>query len=208
ILLTHYDNDHLGGYSESLPMDPTNSFRVVGITEVGSKLPVDKLVDRSYPDFDIPVNKKGETRIANYINYIEWAKREKGLQVERFEVGSNQQFVLKENPGKYPDFEIRNLYANGVVWTGQGNATRNTFPSFSDVAAAGASENIFSTVFMLRYGKFDFFTAADLRFNGRSAHPWKDVEAPVSTVVRPVEVMKASHHATSFCNGDAILSAL
>lgn len=207
IMLSHFDPDHMGSYSASLPLDPTGTFRMGGITEVGAKIAFDKIIDRGYPNYDFPTDLKPNSRIANYIKFIDWAKTT-GAVAEQFDVGKNNQIVLQENPSKYPDFEIRNICSNGVVWTGTGTGVINTLPPGPEVALASGSENIFSIGFVLSYGKFDFFTAGDLQYNGRSTYPWKDIEAPVANVVQQVEVMKANHHATSNCNGTAILSSL
>lgn len=205
--LTHFDPDHMGAYSTSFPLDPTQQFRMTGITEVGAKIDFDKLIDRGYPDYNYPTNLiSGATgqRITNYIKFVDWAKANKGVVAEQFAVGRNDQIVMTENPAKYPDFEIRNICSNGVVWTGSGTNTTNTFPP--DPSAG--SENVFTTAFTLSYGKFDFFSGGDLQYNGRTANPWMDIEAPVAAVVSEVEVMKANHHATLHCNGTAILNKL
>lgn len=208
LMLSHFDPDHMGTYSSSLPLDPTGTFRMGGITEVGAKIDFDKIIDRGYPDYNFPTNMASNSRIANYIKFIDWAKAHKGVIAEQFDVGKNDQIVLQENPSAYSNFEIRNIISNGVVWTGTGTGSTNTLPSGPEVAAADGSENIFSIGFVLSYGKFNFFTAGDLQYNGRTAHPWKDVEAPVAVVVPEVDVMKANHHATSNCNGTTILNSL
>lgn len=208
LLLTHFHPDHMGAYNTSLPLDPTQTFRMTGMTEVGAKIDFDKIIDRGYPDYNFPTDMTGDPMIANYINFVNWAKANKSVTAEQFDVGKNDQFVLQQNPSKYSNFEIRNICSNGVVWTGSGTGTINTLPSAAEVAAANGPENIFSTGLVLSYGKFDFFTAGDLQYNGRTAHPWKDIEAPVAAVVSEVEVMKANHHATLHCNGVAILNKL
>lgn len=208
LLLTHFDPDHMGSYAASLPLDPTGTFRMGGITEVGAKIAVDKIIDRGYPDYNFPTDMTSEDRIDNYIKFINWAKTQKGATAEQFDVGKNDQIVLKENPSKYSNFEIRNVCSNGVVWTGSGTSTVNTLPPAADFVEANGSENILSIGFVLSYGKFNFFTAADLQYGGRTAHPWKDIEAPVAVVVPEVDVMKASHHGTGNCNGEAIMNKL
>src|SRR5690606_13823892 len=207
-MLSHFDPDHMGTYSSSLPLDPTGTFRMGGITEVGAKIGFDKIIDRGYPDYNFPTDMTSNSRIANYIKFINWAKANKGVVAEQFDVGKNDQIILQENPSAYSNFEIRNIISNGVVWTGTGTGSTNTLPPGSEVAAASGSENIFSIAFVLSYGKFNFFTGGDLQYNGMTAHPWKDVEAPVAVVVPEVDVMKANHHATSNCNGTTLLNSL
>ncbi len=108
IMLSHFDPDHMGSYSSDLPTDPTGKFRMGGITEVGAKIPFDKIIDRGYPDYDFPTNMTSNSRIANYIKFIDWAKTT-GASAEQFDVGKNNQIVLQENPSKYTNFEIRNI---------------------------------------------------------------------------------------------------
>ena len=39
---------------------------------------------------------------------------------EQFRPGYNDQISLLNDPGRYPGFEIRNIVANGDVWTDAG----------------------------------------------------------------------------------------
>jgi len=208
MMLSHFDPDHMGSCEDILPMDPSGSFRMGGVTEVGAKIAVDKIIDRGYPDYNFPIDMTSEARIANYMKFINWAKTVYHATAEQFAVGRNDQIVLKENPSKYSNFEIRNICSNGVVWTGTGTETSTRFPAIDDLVAASPAENIFCIGLVLSYGKFDYFTAGDLQFNGKSTYPWKDIEAPVADVVKSVDVMKANHHGTSNTNSAAILERL
>lgn len=205
LMLTHYDTDHMGGYVTT-DKHAEGNFYKIGITEVGSGIQVDNLIDRGY---SYPRNRSGETRIANYISFSQWSQQKRGTVYQEFDVGSDTQIALKYNPSKYAGFAVRNIFGNGYVWTGAGNEKRNTFPStVAEITAADPSENIYSLAIHVKYGRFDYFTGGDLQYNDRSNYPWKDVEAPVAAVMGQVEVMKANHHATSNCNGTAILNAL
>ncbi len=206
LMLSHYDTDHMGGYATTVDYHSEGSFYKIGVTEVGAGIQVDKLIDRGY---SYPKNRAGETRIANYIAFSQWSQQKRGTVYEEFDVGSNQQIVLKHDPSKYNNFEVRNIIGNGYVWTGSGSGKRNTLPaSTAVILAADPSENIFSLAIHVRYGRFDYFSGGDLQYNGKSTHSWKDVEAPVAAVMGPVEVMKANHHATSNCNGTDLLNTL
>jgi len=216
MLLSHFHVDHMGGYSTALPMAPAGDFRMSGITEVGAKIPVGVIIDRGYPNYDYPVDMKEVNTVAhtpdevkNYIKFINWAKRSYGAKAEQFKVGSDRQISLKINPAKYNDFVIRNIVANGRVWTGKGDSSINTFPGdLSELLAAKPTENIFSDGFQLSYGKFDYFSAGDLQYNGKSTYPWLDIETAVSKVMGPVDVMKADHHGTANTDGSALLDKL
>lgn len=209
VMASHFHGDHMGEYGTNLPLDPTQNFRMGGMSEVGVKVPVDKIIDRGYPDYDFPTNMRNNSTVANYTKFVDWAKTAENVKVEQFDVGKNDQIVMTENPSKYSNFEIRNICSNGVVWKGTGTETINTLPSASEINESGSSsENIFSLGFVLSYGKFNYFSAGDLQYNGRSTHAWKDIEEPVSKVVPKVDVMKANHHGTANCNGTAILNSL
>src|SRR5690606_16135371 len=176
LLLSHFDPDHMGSFETTLPMHATGTFRMGGITEVGAHIAFDKIIDRGYPDYSFPTDMTTDKRIANYIHFIDWAKKTYGTRAEQFAVGKNDQIVLKRNPLKYADFEIRNICSNGVVWTGKGTESVNTLPSGPVVAAAKGSENILSIGFVLSYGKFNYFTAGDIQYNDSTNYPWKDIE--------------------------------
>lgn len=208
IMLSHFDPDHMGSYSSDLPMDPSGSFRMGGVTEVGAKIAFDKIFDRGYPQYNFPTDMTSDPKMANYIQFINWAKTAYNATAEQFSVGSTDQIVLTQNPGKYPKFHVQNLISNGVVWTGTGTGTKNTLPPVNDLVAGDPAENIFSIGLEVSYGKFNYFTGGDLQYNGRSAYAWKDMEAPLLDVVGTVDVMKSNHHGTSNCNSDALLEKL
>lgn len=208
MMLSHFHPDHMGSYSKNLPMDPSNQFRMGGVTEVGANIQVDKILDRGYPDYNYPTNISGTAMMSNYIKFINWAKSEYGTQAEQFKAGLSDQITLQHDKGKYPTFKVQNIVANGKVWTGSGTSVTNTFPSQAELVSADAPENIFSIGFVLSYGDFDYFTGGDLQYNGRSSYAWKDIEAPIAEVVPSVDVMKANHHGTAHCNSEALLQKM
>lgn len=208
LMLSHFDPDHMGSYEKSLSMHESGAFRMVGITELGSNIAFDRLIDRGYPNYSFPKDMRNDDRIANYMKFIDWAANTYNTTAEQFAVGRNDQIVMQRQPEKYGKFEIRNICANGVVWTGKGTEVVNTLPSGDEVVAAKGSENIQSVGFVLSYGKFNYFTAGDIQYNDSDNYAWKDVESKVAKVVPAVEVMKASHHGTAHCNGEAILRKL
>ena len=74
------------------------------------------------------------------------------MAVERFKPGSSTQIVLRRDAAQYPAFEIRNIIANGEMWTGSGEATRQLFPALDTLAPADRpNENMCSLGFRLRY---------------------------------------------------------
>ena len=208
ILLSHFHSDHMGSYSTSLPMASSGNYRMGGITEVGAKIPFNKIIDRGYPNYNYPKNIVSTDYMSNYIVFINWAKTDYNATAEQFDVGKSDQISLTHNPSEYSNFQIRNIVANGVVWTGSGTESENTLPSVEELVYADTNENVFSIGFHLSYGQFDYFAGGDLQYNGKSTYPWKDIETPVASVMTAVDVMKANHHGTAYTNGATLLNKL
>ncbi|MDD4661447.1 MAG: hypothetical protein PHF73_12440 [Massilibacteroides sp.] len=191
VLLTHFHDDHMGEISPELKKSKAGYY-LSGITEVCENIPFDKLIDRGWPEYNWPQPIQEE-----YVkNYILFAKKnaQKGIQVEQFKAGENNQFTLIHQPEKYPEFEIRNIAVNGVVWTGVNNTVRNHFPAIKDLSDKEyPSENMCSTAFRLSYGKFDYFNGGDITCSDTGT--WRDIETPIGYVTGPVEICIANHHA-------------
>ena len=193
ILLTHFHDDHIGGLKPGLKSSASGTFKLTGVTEVGENIPFTKLIDRGYPDYNWP-RPLDDANMKNYLQFQKWCIRNKGIVVEKFQAGQNNQLVLVNDRDKYPDFEIRNIAVNGHIWTGFGANERNNFPLLENLTPAMyPDENKCCIAFRMSYGKFDYFNGADITA-GLSGE-WKDVETPVALVTGPVEVCEANHHA-------------
>lgn len=214
MLLSHFHGDHMGSWSTSVPKH-AGGFYMNGYTEVGAEIPVAKFLDRG-----TRTNRKASDMIdsggqGNYDKFIAWAKKTNASMDERFIAGRNDQIVLKHNAGDYKNFSVQNVAANGDVWTGSGSTAISQMPAADellswsdDKSAALPYENTLSCVMTISYGSFDYFCGGDIQYNGRSSYGYKDIEMPISKVVKKVEVMKASHHGTANTNGKEILAAL
>lgn len=209
IMISHWHGDHMGGYSASYPM--YSNFRLAGVTHLGAMIKFDKIIDRGYPNYDFPRDISNEVRMANYIKFINWAKKEYNASAEIFDVGSKDQITLQVNPSKYSNFAVRNIIGGGRAWSGQGNESRSFLPdNIKEMVTEGVevNDNILSLGFHLKYGAFDYFSGGDLQYNGKTDNPWKDAERPVASVMNEIDVMKANHHGTNHCNGAELLSVL
>ena len=184
--LTHFHDDHMGG-----------------ITDVGKHIPIRMMLDRGWPTYDYPDKLEGPVMV-KYRQFLE------GLQVERLKPGRNDQIVLRRDAKKYPNFEVRNIAANGEIWTGVTTTTREHFPPLKDLQPnERPTENMCSMAIRISYGKFDYFTGGDMPGVRREYAPiWNDVETPVAQSVGPVEVSVLNHHGNRDSQNAFFLSAL
>ena len=213
---THYDNDHIGGYTTSLPFSKNSeTYRVIGAAEILDEFQVGKLMDRGYPDYNYPhATKYYKDNVQNYIKAVEWHVANKGLNAEIFKSGVSTQIVPKTDKYKV---KIQNISVNGEVWTGVGTNVDYTFPELKDIVCANPPEaanedncppeNACSCVMKISYGSFDYFAGGDLQYNGKSYFPWKNIELPCAQIAGRVEVMKANHHGVTNTNQADALKA-
>jgi hypothetical protein len=206
VFLTHFHDDHIGETYPDSKMSGNGAYQLSGITEVAEFLPIGKLIDRGWPGYDWP-KPQNAGYIQNYIQFVKWSTEKNGVVAEQFKVGDNRQFLLLRNPEKYPDFEIRNVAANGQVWTGVANTVRNHFPALESLPPNQyPGENMCSSAFRLSYGKFDYFNGGDITTGVPGS--WQDIETPVGLVTGPVEICLANHHAYFDAMGVLFLQAV
>jgi beta-lactamase superfamily II metal-dependent hydrolase len=208
VLLTHLHSDHMGRYDDSLPKSKYGNYRTSGIMEVAETIAVKKVIDRAYPNYDYPAP-LNDAHQKNYRSFIA-SLPSRGASAERFQVGSRTQIRLRDRPDDYPDFGVRNIAANGEVWTGVGESTRQLFPKLSQLRVDQyPTENMCSLAIRLSYGRFDYYTAGDMSCdtnNGRD--PWRDIETPAAKTAGPVEVAVADHHGYVDATGPDFVRAL
>lgn len=171
-LLTHYHSDHIDG-----------------ISDVYKSCPIGKVVDRG-SEFMPPA--ASDSCYARYSNFL----KSEEIKREVFEVGSSNQFPLKHETGKYDTlFQIRNVYANGSLWSADKKGTTVLFADTVYEKRDRPRENMYSCVIKLSYGDFDYYSGGDIPGFPRPGRPaWHDIESPVSQSVGRVEVAVLNHH--------------
>lgn len=187
--LTHFHSDHMGSPKA---MRQGERYGLCGVTDIGEEVRFGKIVDRGYPDYDqISANKS----ITNeYAKFVAYQRDSRGTEVERFKVGSTEQFALKHNPKAFKKtFEIRNIASNGYITTGRGSKTR---PMFRLEDRSMYDENMYSNVFVVNYGPFSYYNGGDLGGGTKDGldNYWRDFESQVADFIGPVTAMKADHH--------------
>jgi beta-lactamase superfamily II metal-dependent hydrolase len=194
-VLTHFHDDHMGSINALCKTSSNGAYKLSGLTEVGDRIRIRNMLDRGWPDYDYP-KPMNNSMVENYRAFIKWQAENRKLKPGRFQPGRHDQIVLQYDPKGYTEFEIRNLSANGEVWTGVGDNTRKRFPAISDLALMDRpSENDCSIALRISYGPFDYFTGGDIGGGLQPGAPdWLDLETPVAQVVGPVEVNVLNHH--------------
>lgn len=174
-VLSHYHMDHMGRLEKDYAVSDSG-YVLTGMSALYDEIPYAKVIDRTYPDYEFD----GAAGTRNWGRFVEAMSARDGMKVEKFELGSDTQIALVNDPEKYPDFKVRNYHTSGYVWN-DGEVTYHW-------EGKELRENGASTGFLLSYGKFDWFTGGDAGNNGR-------VEKPAARAIgRQIEAMKGHHH--------------
>ena len=95
----------------------------------------------------------------NYRAFLEVEGARRGMIVQRLEPRRVDQLVLRHDPERYPNFTVRDVAANGEVWTGAGAGTRHHFPALADTPQEDwSTENPASITIRVSHGAFDLYT--------------------------------------------------
>ena len=211
-LITHFHDDHFGGWYPGAPVAANKKFVRSGITGIGDIIPVHLLLTRDYhypvdPDSllkKLPDDNHFKKSWTNYIGFLESAPA--GLKNEFLQAGSVSQIHLVYAPAMYPSFQIRNLKSNGFIWTGKDSIAAQHFPAIDlKNAHTWPDENTLSNAILIKYGAFSYYTGGDNPGNvflGDSS--WRDIESFLAPIVGAVDVATMDHHG----NRDAVNETL
>ncbi len=190
--ITHFHNDHMGA-----------------MPAVMKAIPIGTMFDRAWPDYAYPSADHAEFKRADFVEYRELLRQGK-VKGERFLPGRDHQIVLRHDRARYPEFNVRNIAANGEVWTGTGTTTMRLFPELKTVPPADwPTENMSSLSIRLSYGKFDYYSGGDIPGRPRPGYPeWHDVESAMAKVVGPVEAAVVNHHGNRDSTNESLVRTL
>ncbi len=208
-LVTHFHGDHMGRVRPATPAEPGGEYQLSGFTDVAYHMPIRTMLDRGWPDYEYP-RPLDNLMMDNYRAFLDVEGERRGMTVERVEPGRVDQIVLRHDPDRYPNFTVRNIAANGEVWTGAGDGTRHHFPALADIPHEDwPTENQCSIAIRVSYGAFDFYTGGDMPGQPAPGFPtWQNVERPVAEAVGPVDVAVANHHGLGDTTTRFFVSAL
>ncbi len=216
-LITHFHDDHFGGWYPGAPVSTDKTFTRSGITGIGDLLPIHTLLTRDFyypvvPDSSLkklPASSHFPKSWRNFLDFVQSAGK-KGMKYSFLQAGSSTQIHLLHDAAGYPDFQIRNLKSNGYIWTGKDSAAAQHFPPVDlNNAKTWPDENSLSNAILIRYGAFTYYTGGDNPGNvflGDAA--WRDVETPLSAVIGKADVATMDHHGNRDAVNENFIKAL
>lgn len=219
VLISHFHGDHFGSMYNGMPKSLNGDYFLTGITGVGDKIHIKKLIDRGF-SYPIDLRKHAlndSVSFAHFINYWKFISSQEsnvGMKHEDFLVGSKNQFSLTKNPSAVNNFSIRNINANGRVWAGKEDGSYLTkMPSVSDSRdySKVPGDNPLSCGIKIQYGDFSFYTGGDIAGKQpefMKSPDWIDVESLVAPVIGEVDVTTCNHHANRDAMSELYLSIL
>jgi len=211
-VISHFHADHYGNAETRSLLSNSGQFIRTGVTELGDIFAIDTLIDRAYPEYNLPKDLKGAygKTFENYLAFIDEKITTEGLKVEQLLVGSNQQIALQYSEGDFPQFSVRNVKSNGHIWSGEGSGTFEYLQPSVIVDKKGKfNENPLSLALEISYGDFDYFTGGDMTgLQGFGLKPWFDVETPVANVIGQVDALALNHHGNRDATNENFLKML
>jgi beta-lactamase superfamily II metal-dependent hydrolase len=196
-VITHFHPDHMGIITGSEPLSIHGDYRLRGITEVGEVLPIDRLIDRGWPDYEYLPPPAGDMMFANYRRFVARNMAAGRLRMIGAQAGTANQITQVRRPDTHLPFEVRIVAVNDRVWTGKGNETKVRFPALDSIPLREdwPDENMCSIAIRIRYGRFDYFTGGDMPgYPVPGAAAWHDEETDVAQAIGPTDVHVVNHH--------------
>ena len=211
-LVSHFHGDHYGVVRPGLPKDKTGQFFLTGIADVGTQIPIMKVIDRGYPNYDFPVDVRRyyqDRKDLNFLNYQAYLKTN-SVSAETLKAGSSKQISLKYDRSFEPQFKVTNIKVNNLVWTGKADAVKEIFTASDSLDENGRfNENPLSLALKVSYGKFDYFTGGDnTGLSGPGIPQWFDVESSMASAIGEVDILALNHHGNRDATNAKFLSIL
>lgn len=199
IMLSHYHDDHGGTtafYTERLLRNHSEYF-LSGFAQAAEFLTFHKAFDRCWPELNdpLPIHPKQDHCIDQMSRFYKYMSAERGLEIEKFQLGATNQIAMLRSPQKYPDFNIRNITANGRIAGTDGTVTDLYKDFIATYNPKRLNENGMSLGMIFQYGPFRLYTAGDFSDGLRRSDGTKfQIEDELGKVVPICQVAKVNHH--------------
>lgn len=152
---------------------------------------------RRYFDHQYPARGMYGTNDTSLKLLQSWMERQggKGPVCEPFRVGARNQIALLRDPGRYADFSVRNICANGRLWDGKDGEHDYAAEYAAKTGRNSIPQNTLSLGFVMQYGKFRFWSGGDTQnIPPAGTEEGLAYEDFVGRRVGPVTLCKANHH--------------
>jgi hypothetical protein len=196
-VITHFHPDHMGIITGSEPLSIHGEYRLRGITEIAEALPIDRLMDRGWPDYGYLPPPTTDRMFANYRRFVAQETATGRLMMIGAQAGTANQITQIRKPDPQLPFEVRIVAVNDRVWTGKGNETKVRFPALDSIPlrADWPDENMCSVAIRITYGRFHYFSGGDMPgYPVPGAAAWHDEETDVAQAIGPTDVHVVNHH--------------
>ncbi len=196
MMLSHYHNDHAGSdrfYAEMIKRDGED-YALSGFSQAAEILNFRKAIDRCWPDEPDSLKYADPDTVRLMRRFYRYMQEHRGLEIEKFRLGAEDQIVQLHDPGGYPSFRVRNICANGCIANPDGQI-KDLFAERKKAGKIVKNENAMSLGMVFSYGPFRFYTAGDFsaRFKDPDGTP-RFIEDDIADVCGSVNVAKVNHH--------------
>ncbi|CAB9515146.1 Inherit from NOG: competence protein ComEC [Seminavis robusta] len=200
LLATHFHSDHFGEPNNN---NNLSAVSLSGIPWIASQLPIGKLVDRGYPQYDFPkdLRSAGDDNTKHYIDFVDTtiATKQSKISMEQFQVGSKTQ-IRPLHGQQQEDLVIQVIKNNNLVVQNNDNDEATTTiaqinGTFLDEHGQW-NENALSAAFVIQYGDFRYYEGADQEVV-REKHGntiLLDTIGPTARAAGAVDVASLNHH--------------
>ena len=196
-VITHFHADHMGTVTGSEPLSTHGDYRLRGITEISEALPIARLMDRGWPDYQYLPPPADNQMFTNYRRFVAENTAAGRLTMIGALAGSRSQITQVRKPDPQVPFDVRIVAVNDRVWTGKGDETKVRFPALDSIPLREdrPDENMCSVAIRIRYGRFGYFTGGDMQgYPVPGAAAWHDEETDVARAIGPTDVHAVNHH--------------
>lgn len=191
VLVTHFHSDHIGDPTPNSRLSKSGNFVLSGIPEIGEHVKIHKLLDRGFPDYNLPTGRIYDWKsLENYKNFT----KIKGVKVERFLVGSNDQIRMSQDSDSVKEhFLVRNIKGNlDVVVPSNGTVVPIQGKILKDEKSW--DENELSNAIVIEYGKFRYYEGGDQESHSDDSGKIFDTITPTAVAAGMVDVATLNHH--------------
>ena len=203
LVFSHWHTDHVGATDIGQKPSPNAGWRYRTFSDgtkgngfrcVAEDFTFRRYLDHQYPECGVHAT-HDRMSVALVRPWLE-AERKKGLVAEPFKVGALDQISMLHDPEKYKRvFSIRNLCANGRAWDGAAGVLDHAADHVKATGKDRISQNLLSSAFVMRYGKFSYYAGGDVSGRIRRADGTEfDYEEKIGRLAGQVSVCKANHH--------------